>query len=214
MHELLTTVTQLRAVKLPLYDYDRSAHRYRDRATGRFVAWRDVRTQLDRVYDGLSDRVGQLTERLVKREIDVGDWLLGMADEIKSAHTISRVIAVGGIENMTAADWGAVGRKLREEYAWLGRFALQILDGKQKLNGQAVVRARMYAQAARSSYEEFQREVHAQKGFTQERRVRHARESCDDCIEYEQRGWQAINTLPRIGDSECKVNCRCTFEYR
>lgn len=213
MHELLTT-TQFRAVKLPIYDYDRSAHRYRDRATGRFVAWRDVRTQLDRVYDGLSDRVGQLTERLVRREIDLGDWLISMADEIKSAHTISRIIAVGGIERMTPADWGAVGRQLRSEYQWLGRFALQILESRQKLNGQAVVRARMYAQAARSFYEDSQRELHARRGYTQERRVRHARESCDDCIEYESRGWQAINSLPRIGDSECKTNCRCTFEYR
>lgn len=206
--------TEIRATKLPLFDYDRRVHRYRDRSSGRFVAWREVRTQLDRVYDGLSDRMENLTRKLIANEIDVGDWLVGMADELKTAHVISRVIAVGGIERMTPSDWGAIGRQLREEYQFLGRFALQIIEGKQKLNGSAVMRSRMYAQAARSFYEDSQRDAHAAVGYTHERRVRHAQESCDDCIEYESRGWQPIGTLPTIGDSKCKTNCRCTFEYR
>lgn len=170
--------------------------------------------QLDRVYDGLSARTDQLTRQLIAGQITLADWTQQMATEIKTSTIISRIVAVGGLERMTASDWGACGAELRRQYQFLNRFASQILSGAQALNGQAVMRARMYAQTARRFYEQSQRDAHASIGLTQERRIRHARESCDDCIRYEKLGWQPIGTLPAIGDSQCKTNCRCTFKFR
>lgn len=192
------------------YSFDPRAQRYRDETNGRFIAWREVRAQVDRVIDSGSDRLQALTERLVRGELSVADWMRGMGREIKSQNLLAAVAARGGWEQMTPSDFGRIGAKLRNEYGYLRRFAEQIARGEIPLDGRVVARSRLYAQAARIEYEQIRREAGI---YTHERRVLHASESCEDCVEYAARGWRTIGTLPPVGDSRCGVNCRCTFEF-
>lgn len=198
----------------PAYGWSARAGRYRDLATGRFVSFRAVREALDAVVDSSAERLGSLAEKLITGELGLGDWTREMAMEVKRAHLAAVASAKGGWAQLTPADLGRVGAELKKQYGYLRRFATEIADGKQAPNGRVIVRAKMYAQSARKTYEESRRQIQGARGITQERRVRHALESCQDCIEYEALGWQPLGTLPPIGDSRCRMNCRCTFEYR
>lgn len=193
------------------FSFDPRAQRYRNETSGRFVAWREVRAQVDRVIERGADRMQVLTERLARGELSIADWMRGMGQEMKIQHILAAVSARGGWEQMTPADFGRVGAKLRNEYGYLRRFAEQIARGEIPIDGRAVARSRLYSHAARAEYEQIRREAGV---YTQERRVLHASESCEDCVEYASWGWRPIGTLPPIGDSRCGVNCRCTFEFK
>lgn len=193
------------------FSYDARTQRYRNDTSGRFVAWREVRAQVDRVIDSGANRMQALTERLVRGELTVADWMRAMGGEIKTQHLLAAVTARGGWEQMSPSDFGRLGAKLRNEYGYLRRFAEQIARGEIPLDGRVVARSRLYAHAARVEYEQIRREAGI---YTHERRVLHASESCEDCVEYAARGWRPIGTLPPIGDSRCGVNCRCTFEFK
>jgi hypothetical protein len=188
--------------------------RYRDRATGKFVSELSVRGDLDKYIDAKNKGLDALTNQLRNREISLADWQLQMRAEIKSMHMNAAMVARGGRDQMTNADWGRTGRELRNQYEYLDKWAADIASGKVKLDGRANVRAQLYGDASRSTYEQNRRAVASVNGYTQERRILHAAESCVDCLEYAGLGWQPIGTLPRIGESQCRSNCRCTFEYQ
>lgn len=92
--------------------------------------------------------------------------------------------------------------------------------GRQRtITGQIVARAKLYAQAARGTYEAVRGRAAAMVGYNEERRVLAAAEHCarsggtPGCPELAGR-WAPIGTLPRIGAATCRSHCRCRFEYR
>lgn len=191
-----------------------STGRYVDRATGRYVSELTVRADLDKYIDAKNLRLDNLTNQLRNREISLADWQTQMRNEIRDAHNNAAMIARGGRDQMTPADWGRTGRELRTQYEYLDKWAADIASGKAPLDGRANVRARLYGNASRGTYEQQRRAMAADRGNQLERRILHAAESCTDCIDYAGRGWQPIGTLPRIGQSICRTNCKCTFSYR
>lgn len=104
---------------------------------------------------------------------------------------------------------------LSDELGFLNRFAAQIKSGRQRRDGTLARRAGLYVQAARNAYERVRARVRGQAGATQMRRVLHANESCEDCVDYAAQGWVEIGALPMPGDgSQCGRRCLCTVEYR
>ena len=190
-----------------------AAGRYRDRATGRFVSELTVRRDLDSYIDAKNARLDSLTTQLRNREISLADWQTQMRNEIRTAHTNAAMVAKGGRDQMTNADWGRTGRELRTQYEYLDKWAADIASGKVKLDGRANVRAQLYGDASRGTYEQNRRATAATNGNQQERRILHAAESCADCLQYAALGWQPIGTLPRIGQSQCRTNCKCTMIF-
>ena len=190
-----------------------AAGRYRDRATGRFVSELTVRSDLDKYIDAKNAKLDSLTMQLRNREISLADWQTQMRNELRTAHTNAAMVAKGGRDQMTNADWGRTGRELRTQYEYLDKWAADIASGKAPLDGRANVRAQLYGDASRSTYEQNRRATAATNGNQLERRILHAAESCADCMQYAALGWQPIGTLPRIGQSQCRTNCKCTFEY-
>lgn len=188
--------------------------RYRDNATGRFVSARQVRADIDSYIDASKKQIDTLANQLRGGQISLAEWQTAMRQEIKSMHINTSMAAHGGRAQMTPADWGRAGQQIRTQYQFLDTYAADLASGKIKLDGRLNVRAGMYAESARGSYEQEARRVAANTGLTEERRIRHASDSCTDCVDYAARGWQPIGALPRIGDSQCRTNCRCTFEYR
>ena len=191
-----------------------STGRYRDRATGRFVKELQVRADLDKYIDAKNSRLDDLANQLRNREISLADWQLQMRNEMRLMHNNAAMVAKGGREQMTHADWGRAGRELRTQYEYLDKWAKDIASGKAPLDGRLNARATLYGDASRGTYEQSRRAQAADKGNEEEQRILHAAESCVDCIQYAALGWQPIGSLPKIGDSQCRSRCRCTMSFR
>lgn len=187
--------------------------RYRDRATGRFVSELNVRADLDKYIDAKNAKLDALTSQLRNREISLTDWQLQMRNELRTAHNNAAMVAKGGRDQMTNADWGRTGRELRTQYEYLDKWAADIASGKAPLDGRANARARLYGNASRGTYEQQRKAMAADKGNDEEMRVLHAKESCQGCISWAGY-WAPIGTLPKIGSQQCSQNCLCTFSYR
>ena len=190
-----------------------AAGRYRDRVTGRFVSELTVRRDLDKYIDAKNAKLDSLTTQLRNREISLADWQTQMRNELRTAHTNAAMVAKGGRDQMTNADWGRTGRELRTQYEYLDKWAADIASGKAPLDGRANWRAKLYGNASRDTFEQQRRAMAAEMGNDEEMRVLHAKESCAGCIQYAGY-WASIGTLPRIGSQDCGTNCLCTMVFR
>ena len=197
----------------PDYRYNETAKRYID-ANGRFVSSGTIRGALDDTLKASRGNIDVICGQLQRREISLAQWQTAMAREVKLSHMAAAAAGKGGWAQMSPSDNGYAGAKIKEQYKYLQRFAQDIESGKQSLNGNFVRRARMYNDAARGTLEDVRKREMVKSGYIEERRVRAAADSCADCIEYEALSWKPIGTLPRIGQSICKTNCKCTFAYR
>lgn len=195
------------------YGFDPSSGRYRD-GSGRFVNDAAIRKALDQVLDTQSDVVRNLTQQLIDGAIALGYWQAQMMQTVKSVHLIGLAVANGGWSQLDQADFGWVGQRIRVQYDFLAGFAAQLASGGQKLDGSALARAALYTQAGRETHREAQRRMAARRLVSEERRVLGRADHCGTCIQQARLGWQQFGTLRRIGDSECRANCRCHFEFR
>ena len=200
-----------------VYKWNAKAGRYVHKRTGRFVKNSAIKADLERVITesqhnmiGIADSVG--AGRLTLNELKIA-----LKNEIKRLGSTQAALANGGFAQMTLSDWGFVGSELKKQYNYAKGFIADIAKGKYGYppsGGAFENRLRLYAQAGRGIGEQMTRRRMLKQGMTQERRVLGAADHCPDCLDYASRGWQAIGTLPRIGDSVCVTNCRCGFEYK
>lgn len=196
------------------YGWNEAAGRYIDLSSGRFVPALEVRDALESVIDASSVRINLLAESLVDGRISLAEWQSGMLEQVKLAHVASAASARGGWAQMSQSDWGAAGQLIRTQYDYLRNFSNQIANGEQLLNGSALVRAGMYGDAARCTFEETRRRYEKlMNGMELERRVLGESDHCEDCLDAADEGWQPIGILPAIGDSVCLTNCHCSFEF-
>ena len=110
---------------------------------------------------------------------------------------------------------GATGQLIREQYDYLRDYAKAIADGTQPLDGRALVRSDLYADAANGTFWEIDKRSHIIDGYDEARRVLEpGADHCEDCEDYANDGWMPIDEIPEIGDSQCMTRCRCEIEYR
>jgi hypothetical protein len=159
------------------YTFDPRIGRYRDDG-GRFVTERTIRDAVDNLADLSSERMAALAQRLQAGSLTLADFQTQMMTETKSAHLAAGIAAHGGREQMAPADYGVIGRRIRDEYAFARQFAEDIASGKQPLDGRLVNRARMYGQAARSTFEAVRRRDERNRGNDEERNVLHGGDLC------------------------------------
>lgn len=199
----------------PEFGWNETAGRYIELSTGRFVTFAEVRDALETVIDASGVRIGQITEQLMSGQLNIADWQIAMMEQIKIEHTAAAAAANGGWAQMSQSDWGAVGRMIRDQYEYLNRFAEQLASGEQALNGVVPVRADMYADAARATFEEMRRRYERlYNGATEEIRVLGEADHCNGCLEQAGMGWQPVGTLMPIGSQECITRCHCRYKYR
>jgi len=68
-----------------------------------------------------------LAARLHKGELSVLEWRAEMRQAVKDLHVMSLIISRGGEpSSVTQAEWGRVGRYLRDQYGYLDNFARQV----------------------------------------------------------------------------------------
>ena len=196
------------------YRWEGGTARYRDNATGRFVAEATITKHIDHYNDTVVvQNVSKLADRLVGgMELDV--WQRAMSKEIKDAYLVNLQIGRGGKAQTTFADYGRIGGRLRFEYAHINAFAQQIKEGKLSA-AQIAARAKQYANGPRTAFFDGVTAAKGEAGLTEERRVLNPAEHCPDCEGYAAVGWVPIGTLPEPGEgSRCYHNCRCHKEYR
>lgn len=194
------------------FNWSESRRRYIYASNGRAVPESRVRAGLQEAIDASKRRIGQSTDQLIAGKINAAEWTIRMREEIRAGHRAAAMLANGG--KMTPQALGRLGATVRAQYEYLARLSSQIENGEVALNGKLRARAKMYGQAIRLSYENQVRAREAHARMSEERRVLSSAEHCADCVGYAAAGWQPIGTLPQIGDSQCRANCHCHFEYR
>jgi hypothetical protein len=198
----------------PQYLWNERASQYSDRKTGRFVSRQAIRGQLDKVIDASGQVMKAVSQQLRDGDISLAEWQVQMMQQIKTTHLASAAMQRGGWQQMTQADFGRVGRTVRNEYAFLRDFAEQIASGEQKLDGTLARRAAQYGQQGRPTYYQFWDTTAATRGFDEERSVLNPAEHCQDCIDEAAKSWQPLGQMIPIGQRQCRSNDRCDKEYR
>lgn len=193
--------------------FDSNAQRYR--VNGRFISQDTINQAVEQRIETSFNRL----QNYLKAALDestpytLTDYRNAFAQEIKALHITMTVIGGGGRDQITNRQWGTVGANLKKEYKALNGFVKDIEDGKLS-EKQIYARSGMYANAVWKSFWA-SRTIKAESKFTQERRVLRPAEHCVDCIDFANRGWQPIGSLPNPGEqSRCLSNCRCIKEYR
>jgi hypothetical protein len=194
------------------YEWNPSATRYFDPATGRFLSRDAVRKAFDSVIDSERDRLMEAANELRAGNITLAEWQATMRQAIKDTALNAAYVAVGGVNQMGAADYGWVGAYTREQYAYLNEFTTQIRNGLP-LDGLFIRRAGMYASTARGAFHELQQDVQRDAGYTRERSLLHPAEHCDECVDQASIGIVPLGTCIPIGQRQCLGNCHCTMRY-
>lgn len=198
----------------PSYRWNERVGRYVN-TSGQFVPFAEVRDALEDIMDASAYRMNTLTQQLVNEQISLAEWQSGMMEQIKISHTAAAASARGGWAQMSQADWGAAGQMIRTQYDYLRNFANEIASGKQALDGRALVRADLYAQAPRGTFEEMRRRYERlMNGMEEEARALGEADHCDGCLAQAAMGFQPFGVLEPIGSQECVTNCHCRFIYR
>lgn len=196
------------------FRWDASIARYRDGRTGRIVSTAQVRAAIDGTIAEYKSLARSLAEQLRAGNISNRVWEAEMRVVVKDVQLLGAAGAAGGWAQLDQRSFGRAGREIRDQYAFLDNFATEIMTGDQKLDGSLTNRAIMYVEAARGAYEREREAIETEAGFTEERSIRHASDSCEGCIREERRGWVAIGALVPIGDRNCLTRCQCTIERR
>jgi len=194
------------------YKWNDSAGRYRD-ASGKFVSFRRIRMALDDVLDGNERDMVRLAETLRDGGMSVGDFQRQMRTHLKDVHVASGALVKGGWKQLSQADLGRIGFRLKEQYRYLDRFAGELAN-TQVYDGNLVRRTRMYAQSGRVSYHRIQRADMIKRGMKFEKNVLANAEHCPDCLAETARKWVRIGTLSLVGTRQCRSNDRCHVIYK
>lgn len=171
-----------------------------------------VRAGLQAAVDSSKEKIGKLTQRLVDGKINVSAWHEAMKAETKAAHRAAAMLANGGkLDAKTAGQLGAV---LRKQYSYLRAFALQIENKEITLGARTVARARLYAQSVMTTYQRAKLARAEAAGIEMYRLVLSSSEHCPECLADSELDFVPIGSLAEIGDRECLINCKCSWEYQ
>ncbi len=199
------------------YYWDRRSHNYIRAATGRFVARNRVIELLEKSVAGRERRLYEGVRRLADGRRSPQMFLSHAKVMLKRQYLQNAALAAGGWDQLTPADFGGIGGKLRAQYRRLSEMTAGIRDGTVS-EAQALNRMQMYMGNARAEYFEVERErlPVPEMGQTRiERRRLGAKDkgNCEDCLRWAGMGWQAEGILPVPAQaSVCDGNCRCSLE--
>jgi len=195
------------------WSYDRKTGRFRDEK-GRFLSEKSVQNLVDGRIDKLDRQLRQFTRMLADGAITLDQWQGSVREAIKAAHLQAAIIGHGGRSGMGAAEYGRIGQRLRQEYAYLQGFALDLLEQRSS-PAMALARISLYAQSVRGSFWEGASMRKEQQGYGLMQRILDPlAQHCSDCVGYAARGVVPIGSLPLPGQRcACRARCRCTVRY-
>ena len=193
--------------------YDKSSGRYRDER-GSFLSEKSLQALVDGRIDKLETQLRRFTRMLADGSITLDQWQGSVRESIKTAHLQAAIIGHGGRDGMGSAEYGRIGQRLRQEYAFLQGLALDLLE--QRVSApMALARIGLYAQSVRGSFWEGASIRQERQGYSLMRRVLDAQaQHCQDCIDYASRGIVPIGSVPLPGQRcACRARCKCKVQY-
>lgn len=179
---------------------------------GQFLSFAAVRAGLDSALTAASADARAIAEAYNAGEIGVLEFENQMRELIKDTQIYSAAVASGGFNALGTQEIAALESELTEQFAYLSNWADDLASGLVRTAHGG--RAAMYAQAARSTYDQIYRGGQIDRGFTEERNILNPGESCDLCISITDDDWVDIGTNIPIGLRTCLSNCNCSTEYR
>ena len=166
-------------------------------------------TVLARLVTATQDRLAVLGQRRAEG-MNTAEWRLAVQGVLKDSHIASAALSKGGFENLTKQDLGFIGSRLRGQYDFLSKFALDTRPGA--FDGRDMARLAQYGNGAvRGTGSAILRRENADG---EELNVTSGGASCDECSALEAQGWVAAGSLPEIGERTCAGNCNCSIETR
>lgn len=153
---------------------------------GTFVSQAQMVTLRDAFIGEQKQRMNSWATELSSGRITVQQWTLLMRDEIKTNHIAQYLLAHGGRDTMTQADWGRLGQTIRQQYGYLQNFAQQVANG-DLTEAQIAARARMYVESSSQSFGQ----GHAAA-----------------------MGAPDLPQQPGDGRTQCLSNCKCYWDIR
>jgi hypothetical protein len=151
------------------WSFDRGTGRYRDKR-GRFLSRKAVQAIVDKRIEKLATKLRRYTQMLSDGNLTLDQWQASVREAIKAAHIQNAIIGKGGRDNMTASDYGKVGQRLRQEYAYLQGFASDLLEQRVSLP-MALARIGLYAESSRGSYWQGTELRQQEQGYSLMRRI-------------------------------------------
>ena len=177
---------------MALWNFDSRTRRYRVTAdgaaatgqpVGTFVGQARMTVLRDSFIAEQKVATNLLAEQVANGNITIQQWTTGMRQVVKDSFIDQYTMAAGGRNSMTQADWGRVGRMVRDQYQYLDGFASDIASGRYTENGVAA-RARMYAESSSQAFE---------RGNAVSR------------------GMPDLPAYPGDGKTQCLSNCKCSW---
>lgn len=153
---------------------------------GTFVSQVKMLSLRDEYITARKDNTNALANQLAKGDITLNQWTQSMRQEVKDNFINQYMLAHGGRNSMTQADWGRVGQMVRGQYEYLNAFADQIASGEYSEQAIAA-RARMYVESSGQAFE----------------RGKAAAQGVPDLPAY-----------PSDGQTACLTNCRCAWNIK
>jgi len=140
------------------------------------------------------ERIGAHADDYAEGRISLADFRALLRREAKDAHVLAAVAARGGAwADMTKADWGRVGNRVRGQYAFADRFVREVAaragTDSPYPGGSLRTRAEMYADASSAS---FAAQEIAAVGFDP----------------------ASVGVYPGDGSTRCLSRCRCSWSVR
>lgn len=195
------------------FTFDPTTGRYRNDA-GWFVPEARIRRALDTVIDVQTALMQSLTQQLIDGRLSLASWQVAMMAEVKTVHLLGASVAMGGWHSLDQSDFGWIGQRVRSQYAYLRGFAADLASGRQKLDGQALARTTLYAEAGRQTHRAAEQRAAQQRGLLEEMNRLGGADHCPGCLSQTSRGWVPIGSLVPCGSRECLTRCHCSLQFR
>ena len=197
--------------RISRYRFDNESRRWLDTRSGRVVPAAAIEDEMRQHQEATFEVLDNATEQLYEGRLNIPQWQVVIALELKAAHLAQSMFAVGGKANLTPVNYGRVGGVLADEYRFLNQFAQDIGAG-QVSRAQALARVKQYGRATQQAFwREFAQATPDTEVIYWELNIA---EHCSDCIDLATNSpytAETIPTFPGAGETECRGNCKCNL---
>jgi hypothetical protein len=208
----LAPAVDLSAARDVLRPVLRSARLARAFAAGRLTNAQARRVTERLILDGRRELRGY-TRLLAEGRLTLDRWDASMRPAISARQAAAALALLGGGEPGPEARVDIAGQ-IDRQLSFLDRFRDQLASGAQLLDGTALARSELYADAAWVVGQEVRRGAEVRGGATEEQAVLGAGDSCPGCLTRAALGWQPAGTLAPIGSVDCRSRCHCFLRFR
>lgn len=206
---------------MPPHDFDPNTRQFV--SNGRLVPRAEVRAEIEKLITHVQRESARIANRYQAGSITIGEFETSMRELLKAGHLIASSVGRGGRAQMSQADWGKVGSKIKWQYEYLSKFARRLATGKLD-KAYSANRARSYASAIYISYSNGRAAAEqefinnnggkdADGSKIQVRLVTNSAEGCQECADDEAAGWMDPEDMGELGSRICGDFCKCTLEF-